>query len=202
MKQTEFTTAIAAHQAAFGLFLDDEQIARLDAFYTLIVEQNALLHLVGPCSAEEFAIRHILESLLLLNYLPESATFADIGTGAGLPSIPCLVVRPGLKAVLIESKEKKTAFLTSAVQELGIQEKVSISNKQFAELPRPDVSHVTSRALDRFSQHLPRLLKWSGHATKILFGGPNLGDTLNGQKISFERDLIPMSHQRFIYTIK
>ncbi len=202
MKQTELTTAIAANQAAFGLFLDDEQIARLDEFYMLIMEQNALLHLVGPCSAEEFAIRHILESLLLLNYLPETATFADVGTGAGLPSIPCLVVRPGLKAILIESKEKKTAFLTSAINKLGLEERVSVINKQFAELPWPDVSHVTSRALDRFSQHLPRLFKWSGRATRILFGGPNLGDALNGQKISFERDLIPMSQQRFIYHIK
>ena len=106
----EFVQAIKTHQAAFGLKLSDQIIDRLADYYDSVQEHNPLLHLVGPCSPEEFAIRHILESLTLLEHLPNTAKFADVGAGAGLPSIPCLLVREDLTSVLIESKEKKTKF--------------------------------------------------------------------------------------------
>jgi 16S rRNA G527 N7-methylase RsmG len=43
--------------------------------------------------------------------LPVKAKFADVGTGAGLPSIPCVIARADLRGVLIESKIKKAMFL-------------------------------------------------------------------------------------------
>src|SRR5258706_8582217 len=111
----QFISAINQHQSAFGIELPAEKIERLADYYDLVIEHNPLLHLVGPCSPEEFAIRHILESLMLLDHLPHGAKFADVGAGAGLPSIPCLIVRGALKAVMVESKPKKTGFLCVAV---------------------------------------------------------------------------------------
>ena len=128
----EFIQAINTHQTAFGLELQDEVVERLADYYELVQEHNPLLHLVGPCSPEEFAIRHILESLTLLEHLPNGAKFADVGAGAGLPSIPCLLVLEDLKAVLIESKEKKTKFLDLAVETLDISDQTNVVNKQFS----------------------------------------------------------------------
>ena len=91
--------------------LSASSVERLADYYELVQEHNPLLHLVAPCPPEEFAVRHILESLTLLEYLPTGAKFADVGAGAGLPSIPCLLVRDDLRSVLIESKEKKARFL-------------------------------------------------------------------------------------------
>src|SRR4051794_9008996 len=116
----EFIQAIRTHQVAFGIDLSDPAIERLAGYFELLMEHNPLLHLVGPCSPEEFAIRHILESLTLLEYLPQGAKFADVGAGAGLPSIPCLLVREDLSAELIETKEKKTKFLDLTVDALKI----------------------------------------------------------------------------------
>src|SRR5437016_436562 len=112
---SELGQCITDHQAAFGLELTPERIERVVNFYGIIQEQNPLLHLVAPCSPEEFAVRHILESLTLLKHLPENAKLADVGAGAGLPSIPCLLARDDLRARLIDSKEKKARFLTDAV---------------------------------------------------------------------------------------
>ena len=75
-------------------------------------------------------------------------------------------------------------------------------NRQFAELQRPNVSHVTCRALDRFTQHLPRLVKWSGNKTKLFFGGPTLRDALKLQTLTFEERLMPMSEQRYLFCVK
>jgi 16S rRNA (guanine527-N7)-methyltransferase len=125
--RNQFITAITTHQVAFGLDLADDVIERLADYFELVQTHNPILHLVGPCSPEEFAIRHILESLTLLEHFPQKAKFADVGTGAGLPSIPCLLVRDDLKAVLIESKEKKTKFLESAAKQLGLSKRAMVA---------------------------------------------------------------------------
>src|SRR6185369_15999394 len=92
-----------------------EVLQRLCVYYSLLTRWNPRLHLVAPCSPEEFATRHVLESLMLLQHLPHGAKIADIGSGAGLPIIPCLIVRPDLHATLIESSAKKSVFLREAL---------------------------------------------------------------------------------------
>jgi len=195
----QFISAITQHQPAFGIELSVEKIESLADFYDLIQQHNAILHLVGPCSTEEFAIRHILESLTLLDYFPIGAKFADVGAGAGLPSIPCLLVRDDLRVVLIESKEKKTKFLDLAVEKLGIANRASVVNKQFQEVDPSDCEYVTCRALDKFTEKLPGLLKWKKQRQLLLFGGPNLREALKKQQATYIERLIPMSQQRFLF---
>ena len=61
----EFVESIQKHQEAFGLNLSDEKIDALADYYKLVRQHNPLLHLVAPSSPEEFAVRHILESIPL-----------------------------------------------------------------------------------------------------------------------------------------
>lgn len=195
----EFSQAIKTHQTMFGLELSQGAFNRLADYYDLIREHNELLHLVAPCSPEEFAIRHILESLTLLEHLPQNTNFADVGTGAGLPSIPCLLVRQDLSAVLIESKQKKTAFLQMALEKLGLSKRAKVENHQFEETNPANCEYITVRALDKFTEKLPRLLKWSQQRRLLLFGGKNLRTALQKQKAQFRETLIPMSLQRYLF---
>ncbi len=200
--QSEFFEAIKTHQAIFGLKLTDEKISALNLYYELVQENNEFLHLVAPCSAEEFAIRHILESLTLLEFLPQNTTFADIGTGAGLPSIPCLIVRDDLCGVLIESKAKKILFLSEVVEKLELFSRVTVINKQFEETFCFDSSIITCRALDKFTEKLPRILKWSVNKKLLFFGGNNLNVELKKYFAKIERKLMPLSEQRFLFILK
>ena len=192
---------IKANAAAFGLGLEDEQIARLEALSAIIAEHNELLHLVAPCDAEEFAVRHILESLYLLRFLPAEAHIADVGTGAGLPSLPCLLVREGLRATLIESKEKKCNYLAEAVERLGLATRVEIVNRQFEEADPGETSVITTRALDKLTRKLPKLLKWAAGRELVLFGGPTLGEALKKSGTRHTEHLIPLSEQRFVFVV-
>ncbi len=197
----EFTSAIRANQAAFGVDLSDDVIARLADYYELVQKHNPLLHLVGPCSPAEFATRHILESLTMLEFLPQGARFADVGAGAGLPSIPCLIARRDLFGLLIESKEKKTKFLDEAVKELGIARRAKISNLQFEEVDPTNVSHVSCRALDKFEQKLPGLLKWAGPKRLLLFGVNNLRAALEKNELAISAKLMPLSERRYLFVV-
>ena len=199
--RVEFINALKANQQAFNIDLTDEAIERLADFYSIVQERNSLLHLVAPSPPEEFAVRHILESLTLLVHLPRRSTFADVGAGAGLPSIPCLLVRDDLSALLIETKIKKADYLNETAIALGIAARAKIENRQFEEVVSTGFSTVTCRALDKFTEKLPRLVKWSKGRRLLLFGGPSLAEALESLKIPFTAKLLPMSDRRYLFAM-
>lgn len=198
----EFISSIRDHDAAFGIELSVEQIDRLADYHDLVREHNPLLHLVAPCSPEEFVVRHILESLTLLARLPAGARFVDVGSGAGLPAMPCLLTRDDLHARLVESKEKKARFLTEVIHSFALSDRVKVINRQFAEANAGDAQFVTCRALDKFSERLPALVRWAGRREMLLFGGKNIRDALQKLKLSFVQQLMPLSEQRFLFVVK
>ena len=198
----QFINALTANQQIFDVSLSLITLNKLADYYELVQKHNEFLHLVAPSSPENFAVRHILESLFLQNFLPKNAKFADIGTGAGLPSVPCLIVRKDLGGVLIESKLKKVRFLEEVVRECKLEKRAEIFNQQFEEVAKLDVDFVACRALDRFTEKLPKILKWSRRCGLFFFGGNNLGESLEKYGVKFERKLIPNSIQRFIFIAK
>jgi len=195
----QFISAITANQTEFGLELSAKTVESLADYFELVQENNPLLHLVGPCKPEEFAVRHVLESLAMAEFLPSDAQLADVGTGAGLPAVPCMIAREDLRAKLIESKVKKAAFLIRAVGALSISTRAEVINHQFEEVRERDFQFVSCRALDKFIERLPRLLKWTGKRQFLFFGGPSLGEALERRKAAFKARLLPMSEQRFLY---
>lgn len=194
-----FIQSIRKYQSNFSLNLAEHQIEKIAVYFELVQKNNPLLHLVAPCSEEEFAVRHILESLTLLEFLPENAKFADVGTGAGLPAIPCLLVRDDLQVVLIEAKTKKAFFLQEVLKEFDLSDRAVIINRQFEEIPGLDVSHIACRALDKFTKKLPKLLKWAEETQILFFGGPALRGELQKNSVRFAEKLLPLSEQRFLF---
>ena len=179
---------------SYDLDLPKETLAQLGEYYSLLTRWNDRLHLVAPCSPEEFATRHVLESLLLLKHLPANAKIADVGSGAGLPIIPCLVARSDLEATLIESSQKKAVFLREALNAVG--RRASIVARRFEEIEAPEVSFISCRALDQFRDKMPALIEWAPKgATLLLFGGDEL--PLQGA----DKILVPRSVRRFLYIL-
>ncbi|HMQ03592.1 MAG TPA: 16S rRNA (guanine(527)-N(7))-methyltransferase RsmG [Pyrinomonadaceae bacterium] len=200
--RNEFVEAVKANQPEFEVELSDPIIERLVDYYAIILEHNPILHLVGPCTPAEFAVRHILESLALLEHLPEAAQFADVGTGAGFPSIPCLIARPDISATLIESREKKARFLADAVEKLGLGGRVEIVNRQFQEIRGRRFKIVTCRALEKFGERIQLLIERFSPERMLLFGGPSLAEKLMQLDLQFEAKLLPLSRERFLYIVK
>ena len=114
------------------------------------------------------------------------AKIADIGSGAGLPIIPCLIARPDLEATLIESSQKKSVFLREALNQLG---RPSVILRQpFEDVPTPDVSFVTCRALDQFMNKISTLINWApAGSTLLLYGGETLREQLKKTKAKLRR---------------
>lgn len=200
MDLKRFEQSLVSNMGSYDVELSRETVTQLGTFYSLLTKWNDRLHLVAPCSPEEFATRHVLESLLLLKHLPPEAKIADIGSGAGLPIIPCLVARPDLQATLIESSQKKAVFLREALNSVG--RPASIIARPFEEIETPDVSFVTCRALDQFMSKVAALIDWTPEgSTLLLYGGETLREQLEKMKVEFEQFLIPLSDQRFLFVL-
>ena len=197
----QFRRALARYSQEFGVGLQYDHFERLGAYYELLLKWNPKLHLVAPCSAEEFAVRHILESLTLLKHLPANARVADVGTGAGLPIIPCLLVRDDLHGVLIESSQRKAAFLKEALRSIKPSDRAQLVVSRFEDVPAPDVAFVTCRALDKFSELLPELIDWAPkNAIYLLFTGESLLEQIRQQLPVSSVERIPQSEKRFLVT--
>ena len=197
----QFRRALVLHSAEFGVELQSEHIERLISYYELLRKWNPKLHLVAPCSPEEFAVRHILESLTLLKHVPMNAHVADVGTGAGLPIIPCLLKRDDLHGVLIESSQRKAAFLKEAVRPLKFPGRTRLIVARFEDVPCPNVAFITCRALDKFSELLPKLIDWAPlKATYLLFAGESLLEQIRQLLLVRSVERIPHSEKRFLVT--
>lgn len=111
---------------------------------------NPRLSLVGPGTADHVVERHYGESLAALPLIRSGdRVLLDIGTGAGFPGLVLAAARPELTAVLTEPRQRKWAFLKTAVRRCGLSCKcldVRVESPLPRGLPR-EIDIVTCRAL-------------------------------------------------------
>ena len=100
----------------------EEKINRL---YQILIEYNKNVTLTRITEYEDFLIKHVIDSLIIAKFFPEIATaklkIADIGCGAGFPSLVLAIAFPALEVNAIDSIAKKTRFVQFAADELGLK---------------------------------------------------------------------------------
>ncbi len=100
--------------------LTEKQLDQFNAYYALLVDWNTRMNLTTITEKDEVAKKHFVDSLAALPYLAQGAHVADVGTGAGFPGLPLLIVRPDLKMTLIDSLNKRVTFLQNVCETLGL----------------------------------------------------------------------------------
>ena len=118
-----FPGLLAAHARGAAL-------QRLVGFAELLERWSERHNLVCFSSREELVERHILDSLAAAPLLRGSGRLLDVGSGAGLPGVPLLAVRPLWSGVLLEPRQKRWAFLRTTVRELQLEAEVACSRYQ------------------------------------------------------------------------
>ena len=94
-----------------------ETLERLQAYVDLLLRWNPKINLIGRETEGDVWRRHILDSAQLAELIPPSAkTLADIGSGAGLPGLILSILNTPATIHLIESDQRKAAFLREAVR--------------------------------------------------------------------------------------
>ena len=118
--------------------------------------------LIGPREVPRLWERHMFNSAVVAEAVPQGARVVDVGSGAGLPGIPLGIARPDLELTLVEPMARRVEFLEEVVGALappsGLRWRVvrgRAEERSVAKTVGP-VDVVTARAV----APLPRLVGW------------------------------------------
>lgn len=130
-------------------------IAKMSKLYVLLLKANREVNLTRIQSEEDYWIKHVVDSLMIARYFPQLSNkelaVADIGCGAGFPSLVLAAAFANLRITAIDSIGKKTAFVESAARELNLNNLEVITgrsrelNRQAGYIERFDI--VSARAV-------------------------------------------------------
>jgi 16S rRNA (guanine527-N7)-methyltransferase len=137
--------------ALIGGVVSRETWARLDRFVALLLKWQNTTNLIAPSTLPEVWTRHVADSLQLLRLVPQARHWADFGSGAGFPGlvVACaLADTPGTQVHLVESSQKKSAFLREAARVLALPAIVHAQRiEDFVATNRQAFDIVSARAL-------------------------------------------------------
>ena len=142
-----------------------ETFERLDLLVTELGRWQGIKNLVGPSTLTQVWDRHIADSLQLMDLAPDVATWLDLGSGAGFPGLVVALagVERGVSVTLVESNDRKCAFLRHVARLAGV--KVAVHAERLEQVVptyvgRADI--VSARALAPLSD----LLTWTAPLLK------------------------------------
>jgi 16S rRNA (guanine527-N7)-methyltransferase len=168
--------------ALFGDSVSRETWGRLEQFVDLFLSWQTSTKLVASSTIPRLWTRHIADSLQLLALPPMARRWIDLGAGGGFPGavIACaLATQEGAEVHLVESTQKKAAFLRAAATELSLPAIVHAERiEDFVPAATKRFDVVTARAL-------APLDKLIGYAIPLLKKGA-LGLFPKGQHVAAE----------------
>lgn len=136
-----------------------EKLDKLKLYQNLLVKWQSSINLVGPSTIPGAWDRHFLDSSQLEFHLPEGPLKVfDLGSGAGFPGLVLAILRPEIEMHLIESDERKCAFLRTVSRETGAGATVHNCRIEACGESAPDL--VTARALAPLTELLGYTSRW------------------------------------------
>jgi len=128
-----------------------ETFDKVRSYVDLLQAESRRQNLISATSAEQLWERHILDSAQLVRFEPEPrASWADIGSGAGLPGIVIACLVEG-RVTLIEPRKLRAEFLAQVVSQLDLNAVVLTTR---AEKASGQFDVITGRAVARLSDFL------------------------------------------------
>ena len=191
MNPEKFVLELSKH----NFELTDKQKQQFKLYFKMLIEVNEHVNLTRITEEDEVYLKHFYDSITPLftfgAVFKDGATLCDVGAGAGFPSIPLKILKPGLKVTIVDSLQKRLNFLKDLIRELGLTDVELVhgraedvgQNKLYRE--RFDI--VTARAVARMSvlsEYCLPLVKKGGYF--VALKGPKAEDELDDGKKALE----------------
>lgn len=126
-----------------------ETLKRLETFEQVILKWNPKINLVSKSSLQQLWTRHIADSVQVFRCTDIPDHWVDIGSGGGFPGLIIAILAadeaPDMKITLMESDQRKSAFLRTAARECGAS--VSVISKRIEQADPQNAGVLSARAL-------------------------------------------------------
>ncbi|RYY49846.1 MAG: 16S rRNA (guanine(527)-N(7))-methyltransferase RsmG [Actinomycetales bacterium] len=169
---------------AAGVFHD--QLPLVSRYAGILATDGVERGMIGPREVPRLWDRHLVNSGVVLPRLPQGATVADVGSGAGLPGLVWAIGRPDLQVTLIEPLLRRTTFLDEVVAELDLK------NVRVVRSRAEDVDETFDVVTARAVAALEKLAKWCMPLVKpggvlLALKGQSAPEELEGAKRTLGR---------------
>lgn len=150
---------------------------RLKIYLKMLLKWNTKINLVSKSTIEEAWTRHFLDSAQLVALIERPVSrWLDIGSGGGFPGMVVAIVvselRPETEVVMIESDQRKCAFLKAVLRETGVS--AGVHAARIDDVPKVDADVISARALANLSDLLAHAQRHgSAHSTALFAKGRN-----------------------------
>jgi 16S rRNA (guanine527-N7)-methyltransferase len=145
-----------------GLVLPPNAWEKLESYLTLLQKWNRVYNLTAVRDREQMVTHHLLDSLVVLPYLGNIHSLADVGSGGGLPGLLLAICRPELQVTSVESNQKKAAFQQQTKIELNLSN-VSIHCRRIEA-----ITGTFDAVISRAFAELAEFVRLAGHLTHRL----------------------------------
>ena len=134
---------------------DDQKLSNLYDYFVMIEKSSKEFNLTSLKGWSNISNELFIRSLRYLIFLKKDSSnmnykFIDVGTGAGIPSIPIKIFYPEISLSLCEPSLKKCTFLEGVIKNLNLSN-VNIENERAENLgqsiKRESYDFVLTRAL-------------------------------------------------------
>lgn len=95
--------------------------AAFDRYAEMLTERNEKVNLTAITDPDEIRVKHFTDSLAAIDLIKTGAAVLDIGSGAGFPGIPLKIARDDISVTLLDSVNKKVAFMNDVIADLGLK---------------------------------------------------------------------------------
>jgi 16S rRNA (guanine527-N7)-methyltransferase len=144
---------------SLNLKMTEVQLEQMIAYLALLFKWNSVYNLTSVRDPQDMVRQHLLDSLSAVYAFKDAKNILDVGSGGGLPGIVLAIAYPEIKLSMIDTVNKKTAFLSQVKAELKLKNATVHTGRveQLKVVDKFDV--ITSRA---FSE-LNNFINWSSH---------------------------------------
>jgi 16S rRNA (guanine527-N7)-methyltransferase len=159
-------------RALNGLNVSRETVQRLETFVALFQKWAKAINLVAPSTLSEVWERHIADSAQIYALCPGPRIWADLGSGGGFPGIVTGILLADIGegwVHLVESNNKKAAFLRTAILETGARASVHANRIEQAPAIIPHSDAISARALADLDLLLAFGLPWAERNADLRF---------------------------------
>lgn len=149
-----------------GLTADALKIRQLLDYVKLLQKWNKVYSLTAITKTEHIITHHILDGLTVVPYILDANRVIDIGCGMGVPGIVLAIWNQSQQITLLDSNQKKCAFLKQVTIELGLKNVDVLNCRVEKYQPENKFDAIISRAfarLELFIQISRHLLVQDGY---------------------------------------
>jgi len=149
-----------------------ETLERLKTYEALLSKWNPKINLVAKSTIDNAWTRHIEDSAQVFQLTEaQFGVWLDMGSGGGFPGLVCAILafetKPDLRFHLVDSDQRKCAFLRNIAREVGVP--ITVSAARLDNIEDQDATVISARALASLSELLAHAQNHTNPKTEMLF---------------------------------